>query len=616
MRLSSCTAATAFLCALLCTPVNLLAQTVTLGGSPNVAAAEDFATRSFQDPWDMNERTDFGWFLHGTDTPGPQLTNISFSNGLFHATTGTSPNLFLLETGNPFAARLGRTGTTHPIDANTYRLIAIQLYVNAGTQGSFVWYRDNLWDGSQTISNAFELTTGWRTYLIDISALGVSSGPTGWNGLIRALRFFPSYPQPLDLYIDWIRLVDVSASLCRQVTWSGFPGAVDLYLDRDGVSNGNETMLARGVSSNSASHGCSPGGSGHNFYAGGLTSGSYQILARPAGSSGAFIRSTGAYQVNAAPMLTITSPSEEGSADDFATTQLGNAWDMDALADVDTLFNVTGPQIATVQAETPAGVSLPNTRVFSGTNAIPPAGQVGDPILALLWEGGANAGARIDPTRYRILTVDFGLPNKARNVNSGSIARIVWRVAGDTTGHNVSDDIIFNSRIGANVLDRVVVDLADRTVLPLEQGAQLSQLGWVPGSSGSPGIDRFRFDVHEFNTAVPFHVRRVKLAALERVSGGTSYTIGWTASEAGTVTLYRDTDRNFSNGGLTQIGTVAASSGAGSFVWMTDAPTGQYYIYAVIDDGQGNSNSSYARWPLVVTGPPPPSAPPNVRITQ
>ena len=44
-----------------------IAQTVTLGGPPNVAAAEDFATRSFQDPWDMNERTDFGWFLHGAD---------------------------------------------------------------------------------------------------------------------------------------------------------------------------------------------------------------------------------------------------------------------------------------------------------------------------------------------------------------------------------------------------------------------------------------------------------------------------------------------------------------------------------------------------------------------
>ena len=50
-------------------PVRLFGQTVTLNGSPNVASAEDFASRVLQDPWDMNERTDFGWFLDGSDSP-------------------------------------------------------------------------------------------------------------------------------------------------------------------------------------------------------------------------------------------------------------------------------------------------------------------------------------------------------------------------------------------------------------------------------------------------------------------------------------------------------------------------------------------------------------------
>ena len=75
----------------------------------------------------MNERTDFGWFLYGSDNPSPDLTNVSFSNGIFSATTGTNPNLFLLETGNPYAARLGKTGSNHPIDANTYQLLAIRM---------------------------------------------------------------------------------------------------------------------------------------------------------------------------------------------------------------------------------------------------------------------------------------------------------------------------------------------------------------------------------------------------------------------------------------------------------------------------------------------------------
>ena len=42
------------------------AQTLTSVGTGAVASADDFATTAFQDPWDMNERTDLGWFLNGS----------------------------------------------------------------------------------------------------------------------------------------------------------------------------------------------------------------------------------------------------------------------------------------------------------------------------------------------------------------------------------------------------------------------------------------------------------------------------------------------------------------------------------------------------------------------
>ena len=57
----------------------------------------------------------------------------------------------------------------------------------------------------------------------------------------------------LNFEIDWIRLVNLDSSLCRQVTWSGFTGAVDLYLDADGTTNGNETLLAPAATNNTAS---------------------------------------------------------------------------------------------------------------------------------------------------------------------------------------------------------------------------------------------------------------------------------------------------------------------------------------------------------------------------
>jgi hypothetical protein len=580
------------------------AQTVTLGGASAVASAEDFAARSFQDPWDMSERTDLGWFLNGADLPSPDLGNVSFDGGVFTATTGTAPNVFLLETPNPFAARLGRTGGNYPIDANTYRVLAIRMNLSGSSQAVLAWNRDHLWDGTASQSGVFNITPGWRTYLIDIPALGVRSGPIGWSGILRSLQLYPSYLNAYTLQIDWVRLVNVNSSLCRQVTWSGFAGAVDIYLDTDGTNNGNETVLATGVSGNSASPGCSGAGSGYNFFAGALAPGTYQVLVRPAGG-GAFTRSSGSYQVNAIPTLTFTSPSEEGSADDFAATQLGNPWDMNALSDVDRFFNVTGQAITNIPAETPAGAPLGNVRVLWAQSTPAQAPLVGDPITAFLWE---RPGVRIDPTRYRILTVEFGLPNLARSVNTGSVARVVWRVAGSTD--TVSDDIIVNTRAGVNVMDKLTVDLADRTVLPIEQG---STIGWVPGSSGLPGIDRFRFDAHEFSNPTPFYIRRVKLAALEGTAPGGAYTIRWSASEPnGTVTLYRDSDRNPSSG-RTLIGSAATS--AGSFVWTPNVPLGQYFIYAEVNDGQGNVNGTYARWPIVI-GNLPPSIPSNMRIVR
>jgi hypothetical protein len=579
-------------------PTKLNAQSITLGGPAAVASAQDFATLSFQDPWDMNERTDFGWFLHGADLPSPQLTNISFSGGIFSATTGNGPNLFLLETGNPYAARLGKTGYNHPIDANFYKLIAIRMSIDGTTQAAFDWNRNDLWDGTHTRSSIITATPGWRTYFVDLTA-PISGGPVPWAGLIRSLQFAPSYLNPYSLAIDWIRLVNIDPSLCRTVAVSGLTlGQFDLYLSDTSGGTAPVTVLARAtdIQSKRASAGCAAGATNtYTFYAGGLAPGTYRVIASPSGGVTPIAVSSTAYVVNAAPTLTVTSPSEEGSTDDFAATQLGNPWDMDATTDVAVYFQIPSRTITNIATETPGGTPLGSTRVLYGTSqqASP---NVGDPIMQMVWP----PGMLIDPQRYRILTVEFGLPNAARSINTGSVARVAWRVAGGAD--SVSDDIIFQSRVGTNVLDKIIVDMADRATLPIEQG---SQLGWVPGSSGTPGIDRFRFDVHEFRNPVPFYVKRIKLAAFERAMTGTNYTIRWNATKAGTVNVYRDTDRDPNNGGLTHLGSVSASAGAAQFVWNANVP-GRHYIYVRIDDGQ-NFNIAYSRWPIVVgssAGPP------------
>ena len=44
-----------------------ISVTAPSGGANAVASANDFATQVFQDPWDMNERSDFGWWLNRED---------------------------------------------------------------------------------------------------------------------------------------------------------------------------------------------------------------------------------------------------------------------------------------------------------------------------------------------------------------------------------------------------------------------------------------------------------------------------------------------------------------------------------------------------------------------
>ena len=44
-------------------PAIVSAQTINSIGLPAVTAGNDFATKAFQDPWDMNERTDLGWLV-------------------------------------------------------------------------------------------------------------------------------------------------------------------------------------------------------------------------------------------------------------------------------------------------------------------------------------------------------------------------------------------------------------------------------------------------------------------------------------------------------------------------------------------------------------------------
>ncbi len=569
----------------------VMAQQVTQPSSPTpVASANDFATRTFQDPWDMNERTDLGWWLQAVDQPRSGFSTFNFAGSMFSGTVSVDPNLWLLETNSPNLSNVLKNGSTYPLNADVYRVFAVRMRVPQN--GGFI-----LWSSAGTIYDPpglvplapFQAGAGWGIHIVDLRTLGA------WTGLRRSLRFDPApddTPAGSTIDIDWVRLVDLQPDLVRNIAWTGFSGNVDIHLDNDqDAANGTLGSIARNVA-----------GGSYSLNVGALAPGNYFVAIRTSNPAGTFRYSAGYYQVNAPALITVTAPSDEGSADDFATTFLNDPWDMANSADLDHWLNVTSVGIGSVGgAETESGTPLGNPTALIGTSALgvfspDPCASFAKPALFPLHRDVRGAIHHIDPTRYRILTAEFGMPNLARDLCGGSIFRVVWHVAGEVD-ESYGRAFALNSRAGANVVNRVTLDMA---AMPLEPVSP-SQAGWVPGSAAFPGVKTFRVDPHEFANPSVFYIKRLKLAALD--TANTSYTVRWTASKtSGTVNVYYDTDKD--PAAKTAIGSVSGS--ATSLVWNTSAlPQGaEYFVYVEFVDGL-NQNGQYSKWPIRIDHSPP-----------
>ncbi|HSF20295.1 MAG TPA: Ser-Thr-rich GPI-anchored membrane family protein [Vicinamibacteria bacterium] len=553
----------------------------------NVASADDYATRSFQDPWDMTERTDLGWFtfevMPPADTPS-FLTNFSFSGGIFSAQTlSDDPQVTLLDTALPETAFLGKIGANFPINANFYTVLSFRMRLNGNGFGVLIWSKNTLF-GGVSASGAFPVIGGWHIYRIAVPTLGtVLNGAGSWSGLIDSLRFDPTNQHPESIQIDWVRLVNDVPSLDRTITWTG--GApVDIYLDNDSnPGNGNLGTIARNVS-----------GGSFTFNVGSLPRGDYYVAVANTGTSN-FEYSPGFYRVNDIPTLRFLSPSEEGSDDDFATAQLGNPWDMNNLSDVDFQAGNSNLGITTANpVQDMAGNSIGPVNVLEGLSA--PSAPVGDPrIYVLHWTLGAARGATtpIDSDRYRILVWKMGIPgNRDITPDGGSVARVIWRVEDDPLGENVSQDIIVQGMEPTLVMNTII---ADMKTLAIEPGAgSPSHAGW------NGLIDGFRLDAHEFTSSRTYDIQSVKLASFENATK--TYTIRWSyndiLSNGPSLDLYYDNDRVGFNG--TQIAS-GLDPTIGEYTWDSVGVTpGEYFIYAMFLDGRGNSNRVYSRWPVVV----------------
>src|SRR5258708_15740222 len=60
-----------------------------------IRAADDYATLAFQDPWDMSQWTDLGWFTFGVVSPPPNFSIIFFIYVMFSPTPCTTGKYLL-----------------------------------------------------------------------------------------------------------------------------------------------------------------------------------------------------------------------------------------------------------------------------------------------------------------------------------------------------------------------------------------------------------------------------------------------------------------------------------------------------------------------------------------
>jgi hypothetical protein len=548
-----------------------------------IKSAADFASEKFQDPMDMNEQTDLGWFIFDKVSGSKSnLSNISFSNGIFSASaTSPGPEIQLLETGVPGTCFLGKIGANFKINANKYTVLAYRMYLSTSHDGLLFWSKNTIYN-DMTRTNPFSMNSGWRIGFLNIPTLGSASAKLGvpkyiWAGTIDSLRFDP-VPVPVNVKVDWFRVVQNTSGLYRTARWSGNTGNVDIYLDRD-KNEGNGTLgrVASNVS-----------GTSYRIYVGGLAPGIYYVGVKHS-SGGALKYGNGYYRVNDIPTLKFRYPSEEGGAD-FATVELGNAWDMNSLSDIDHSVRVTNLAITNINAQNQQGDNLNNLRVLRGTSTAV-AGTIGDPVINLLlgWGSGRGVHTQIDSNKYRILVLKMGLPGKWDLVK-GSVARVIWSVLGENK-ENVSLALIVRHKEPKVVINTLIADMKS---LPLEPGAASpSHTGW------NGKIKGFRIDPHEFPSAYNFYIQEVKLAAFERAND--SYTIKWNYNDqystSASLSLYYDSNNSGYNGTKIKSGIDPTN---GKYKWNTaNMANGTYYIYATYSDGI-NNNRTYARWPIVI----------------
>ena len=529
----------------------------TLAGAPGTAG-DDYATDTFADPWDYSNTDD----LLLDSGPAMKASNPQSGNGIarMHFTDNGYVSPIWGGYGGPLF--IGRDGGKPGNALNTarYHTVTFQAYSNRDVSAGLFWFNC---PGGTVGSNCgggmpFGLKAGWNTYVLSPGASVYGGWPLAWGGSVNGLRLAVSPGTTgSDFALDWFRVVQPASGASFSFANPGGGGA-DLIWDSDG-DNGNNTsgqtnwgVLAK-VSGASGTADLS-----------GLPAGSYRIGVRRSGTMANWTNVT-----LAAPLPRIITPNAVGDRD-YATTVLGNPWDMNGPDDVAAVGNATNVSYA--------GGQLAATNTSN------------DPYVHLkLGPGG------IDSRIYRNFTItsDYDGTFDLRDIaGGGTMGRVVWSRSDGRGGQTGP-----------------VLTYSGPRTLSFDMGQPDNQLlePTNPGSSflSNNAITVLRWDPNEDRGARRWYVKDVQLRSDFATTG--SFPIVWqdgAYAQGGTATLVADTDRTGCNGRTVASG-VTVNQGQNTTVWNTSGvPAGRYWLCLTITRG-GAVTSGYAGGVLVVGADPP-----------
>ena len=302
---------------------------LTITFAPVIAAGPDYATDVLRDPWDMSNIEDV------SPDPGEVagFTNFSVSNGLAGGRTAINDaGVMFLSRGINGTITAHKNGVSFPIDTASYQKLSVRLSDSGpGENPQVYWFPKQSGAVARRIRREVPAADeAWLQHPGDHSYRRAppTHRPRSWTSApMRGFRIDPNSDHAgNDMFFDWVRLTCADNSPCatmNTVSWAGGSGNATVTVTDAG---GTVFTIATNVSATSLS-----------WNTGILPPGNYTLrVTRTNGST-----NTKAFRINTPPTIAVTDPSRTSGAD-FATTVLGNAWDMSASNDIVGASNVTG----------------------------------------------------------------------------------------------------------------------------------------------------------------------------------------------------------------------------------------------------------------------------------